>query len=148
MKLQSLGNSHSFKFDKKHNRRTTVQKPHAIFREGLWEWRVLRRNSRSAQGELDNPLATWYCAVRSPYTHGTYDMGDTYINDIPNHAVRIQIEDSDYGVDLMGTSQDRLDRLKSFVMDTDDPYETDSDEMPADIGLIFEVAPQGGKRES
>ena len=44
--------------------------------------------------------------------------------------------------------KDRLDRLKSFVMDTDDPYETDSDEMPADIGLIFEVAPQGGKRES
>ena len=101
-----------FEFDKKHCRRTTVQKPHAIFRHGLWEWRILKRNSRSAHGELDNPLATWYCAVHSPYTHGSYDLGDTYISDIPDHAVHIQIEDSDYGVDFRETPVETLQAIR------------------------------------
>ena len=103
-----------FEFDKKHNRRTTVQKPHAIFRHGLWEWRILKRNSRSAQGELDNPLATWYCAVHSPYTQGTYDLGDTYISDIPDHAVHIQIEDSDYGVDMWSNGKQVVESVREL----------------------------------
>jgi|TARA_R100001244_G_scaffold8466_1_gene10625 hypothetical protein len=44
--------------------------------------------------------------------------------------------------------KDRLDRLKSFVMDTNDPWEAHSDEAPPELGLIFKAALKGGKHES
>ena len=32
--------------------------------------------------ERDNPYARWFCAVSSPMTHGSYDLGDVYVSDI------------------------------------------------------------------
>ena len=59
-----------------------VDNPYAIYRnsEG-WEWRVLKtyQHPDNANG---NHLARWFCAVSSPFTHGTYDYGDVYIKDV------------------------------------------------------------------
>jgi hypothetical protein len=63
-----------------------VNKPHAVYREGDWEWRVLK-TYQSAEKEKGNPYARWFCAVKSPMTMGSYDMGDTYVKDIPKGDV-------------------------------------------------------------
>jgi hypothetical protein len=43
-----------------------------------WEWRVLKAWSKDPEA----PYARWLCAVRSPWTCGGWDMGDTYVRDI------------------------------------------------------------------
>ena len=48
-----------------------------------WEWRVLKK----WQVNDDEPYARWFCAVRSPYTHGTWDFGDVYVQDIKKYAI-------------------------------------------------------------
>jgi len=60
-----------------------IENPYAIFYAGNWEWRVLKRY-QSPDGEKKNEYARWLCAVQSPHTYGGWDMGDTYISDIPN----------------------------------------------------------------
>lgn len=47
-----------------------------------WEWRVLK-TYQEPMAESANPLARWFCAVKSPFTFGSFDWGDTYIKDIP-----------------------------------------------------------------
>jgi hypothetical protein len=63
-----------------------VNEPHAVFREGGWEWRVLK-TYQTPEKEKENPYARWFCAVKSPMTHGGYDMGDTYIKDVGKSEV-------------------------------------------------------------
>jgi hypothetical protein len=57
--------------------------------EAGWEWRVLKKY-QSPTNEAKNPYARWFCAVKSPYTFGSYDIGDVYVRDIKNYAVRIK----------------------------------------------------------
>jgi hypothetical protein len=64
------------------NKVRSVEVPYAIFKLGDWEWRVLRRY-QSRENEAINKHAAWFCAVRSPYTFGEWEYGDTYIKDIP-----------------------------------------------------------------
>jgi len=54
-------------------------------RDGSWEWRVLKK----WQADDDKPYARWFCAVKSPFTQGEWDMGDTYVADIKRHAVKV-----------------------------------------------------------
>ncbi len=59
-----------------------VNNPYATYRnsEG-WEWRVLK-TYQHPDNVNRNHLARWFCAVKSPMTHGTWDMGDVYIKDV------------------------------------------------------------------
>ncbi len=59
-----------------------VNEPYEVWRNSQgWEWRVLKKY-QTPEKEALNPYARWMCAVKSPYTGGSYDMGDTYIRDI------------------------------------------------------------------
>jgi hypothetical protein len=49
-----------------------------------WEWRVLKK----WQADDAKPYARWFCAVKSPMTHGSYDMGDTYVTDVKGNGNR------------------------------------------------------------
>jgi hypothetical protein len=43
-----------------------------------WEWRVLKKY----QIDDNKPFARWFCAVKSPYTFGSYELGDCYVKDV------------------------------------------------------------------
>lgn len=59
-----------------------VNEPYEIYKNDYgWEWRVLKKY-QSPDKETGNPFARWMVAVKSPMTFGSYDMGDTYIQDI------------------------------------------------------------------
>lgn len=57
-------------------------KPYAIVFHGDWEWRILKAYQTYAK-EQANPYARYFCAVKSPYTNGRYDLGDVYVKEIP-----------------------------------------------------------------
>lgn len=58
-----------------------VNKPYELYQSNNWEWRVLK-HYQSEENEAKNPYARVLCAVKSPFTGNTYDLGDTYISDI------------------------------------------------------------------
>lgn len=61
-----------------------VDNPYEIWKSDRmpdWEWRVLKKYQRPDK-EIDNPYARWHCAVKSPYTFGSWEYGDTYVDDI------------------------------------------------------------------
>jgi hypothetical protein len=67
-----------------------IDNPYMTFQLGEWEWRVLK----SYQKDNGKPYARAFCAVRSPYTFGSWEYGDTYWADIPKYAVRVQCDPS------------------------------------------------------
>ena len=66
-----------------------VNHPYKVFRAHDWEWRKLK-GYQIPEKEKTNPYARWLMAVKSPYTFGSYDMGDTYISDVPGYAETIE----------------------------------------------------------
>lgn len=64
-----------------------VNKPYEIWTAGDWEWRVLKKY-QSPDAEAANPCGRWFCAVKSPHTFGSFEYGDTYINEIKQNATR------------------------------------------------------------
>jgi len=68
-----------------------VNEPYEVWRAGDWEWRVLKKN-QSPEKEAANPYASWFCAVKSPYTFGSYDMGDTYVSEVKGNAVKVEFD--------------------------------------------------------
>ena len=60
-----------------------VNQPYEVYvnRMAGWEWRVLKKY-QAEEHEKTNPYARWMCAVKSPMTYGSYDLGDTYIDNI------------------------------------------------------------------
>lgn len=50
-----------------------------------WEWRILKKY-QCPNTESENPYARWFCAVKSPATNGSYDMGDVYVTEITAQA--------------------------------------------------------------
>jgi len=64
-----------------------VNEPYEVYR-GYgpmtgWEWRVLKKY-QTPEREAKNQYARWFCAVKSPMTFGSYDLGDTYVTDVKN----------------------------------------------------------------
>ena len=61
-----------------------TQKPYAIFKGqgpfGETEVRLLKAY-QTPEKESANPYARWMVAVKTPMTHGGYDMGDSYIKE-------------------------------------------------------------------
>ena len=68
------------------------ENPYLTIKNGSWTYFVLKAYQTRAK-ERTNPYARWFCAVSSPYTFGGYDMGDTYIKDIPVDAIAAEILD-------------------------------------------------------
>lgn len=67
-----------------------VNDPYEVWRnESGWEWRVLKKY-KNPEAESKDPYARWFCAVKSPSTHGTYDLGDTYVAEVKRYAFRIK----------------------------------------------------------
>ena len=69
-----------------------VNDPYEVWRNDQgWEWRVLKKY-QSPEKEAENPYARWFCAVKSPMTFGSYDMGDTYVKDIKGFARKVEFK--------------------------------------------------------
>lgn len=60
----------------------TIDKPYAEVTANDWTFRVLKAY-QSRANEKTNEYARYLCAVRSPFTYNSWDLGDTYIKDIP-----------------------------------------------------------------
>ena len=66
-----------------------VHDPYAVYRgHHGWEWRVLKTYQRPDK-EKNNAHARWLCAVKSPYTFDSFEMGDTYIRDVLGNALLV-----------------------------------------------------------
>jgi hypothetical protein len=65
-----------------------VEDPYEIWQtpDGSWEWRVLKK----WQADDVNPYARWFCAVKSPFTYGSWEYGDIYVKDIIDHAQKVK----------------------------------------------------------
>lgn len=65
-----------------------VDKPYEVWGNSQgWTWKVLKKYQTPTK-EATNPYARWFCAVSSPFTHGSYDLGDVYVRDIISNATK------------------------------------------------------------
>jgi hypothetical protein len=64
-----------------------IENPYATYRvenpyNGMYfEWRVLKA-WQTRESEKKKPYGRWFCAVKSPMTYGSWEMGDVYANEI------------------------------------------------------------------
>ncbi|MCC7144264.1 MAG: hypothetical protein IT349_19385 [Candidatus Eisenbacteria bacterium] len=59
-----------------------VADPYWVLIAGDWTWKVLKLY-KSPESSLKDPFSRAFCAVSSPHTFGSYDLGDVYVKDIP-----------------------------------------------------------------
>jgi hypothetical protein len=64
-----------------------VDDPYEVWmsRDRTWEWRVLKK----CQVDDNKPYARWMCAVKSPFTYGSWEYGDVYVKDIKDNAFKV-----------------------------------------------------------
>jgi len=74
----------------------TVKKEnaYAVYRGGGFDYLVLK-TYQSAEKEDANPYARWFLATRSPYTYGSWELGDGYVRDVKRSAYRLLDTDAD-----------------------------------------------------
>jgi len=73
-----------------------VNDPYEVWKNNNgWEWRVLKKY-QIPEKEASNPYARWFCAVKSPLTQGTYDMGDTYVRDVKDNAFKVEFDGTNW----------------------------------------------------
>jgi len=58
-----------------------VDNPYATYKLGGFEWRVLKTYQRKDK-EDTNQYARWFTVARSPMTHGSWEYGDMYIEEL------------------------------------------------------------------
>ena len=68
-----------------------VDNPYEVWQsfDGTWTWNVLKKY-QAPENEAKNPYARWFCAVKSPFTYGSFEYGDTYVHEIKRRATRIK----------------------------------------------------------
>jgi hypothetical protein len=73
-----------------------VNEPYEVWRnDSGWEWRVLKKwqaPDKEPTGRLASPkvaYARWFCAVKSPMTNGSYDLGDVYVLEVIRNGVNV-----------------------------------------------------------
>ena len=54
-----------------------------------WEFRVLKKY-QNEENEAQNRWARWYLATKSPYTYGSFELGDGYAADVKGSAVKVE----------------------------------------------------------
>jgi hypothetical protein len=57
--------------------------PYEVITQGDWTWKVLK-HYQSPEGERSNPYARVFLATTSPYTFGSAELSDGYIDDVPD----------------------------------------------------------------
>ena len=69
----------------------SVDEPYEIYKDERsgFEWRVLKKYQMPHK-EAENRFARWFCAVRSPMTHGSWEMGDVYARDVQTYGERVK----------------------------------------------------------
>jgi len=67
--------------------------PYEIWRSEGWEWRVLKKY-KSPENEAKDKYARWFCAVKSPYTHESFELGDVYAAEIKQQAKLVNDENT------------------------------------------------------
>ena len=72
------------------NKTRKVDNPYEIWqtRDGRWEWRILRKY-QTPENEAKNQYARWFCGVKSPFTYGEYELGDVYVKEIKENAIKV-----------------------------------------------------------
>ena len=55
--------------------------------DGQWEWYVLKKY-KAPDSEAKDPYARWFCAVKSPFTYGDFELGDVYVSEIKQNAIK------------------------------------------------------------
>lgn len=68
------------------NKMRKIDNPYEVWTtpDGTWEWRILKKNQAD-----DNKLyASWFCAVKSPFTYNKFELGDVYVGEIKKHAIK------------------------------------------------------------
>lgn len=75
------------------NQRIHQDKPIEIWKslDGTWTWKVWRKYQKP-HNELKNPYARWFISAQSPFTHGSWEMGDEYMREITSSAVKVYDE--------------------------------------------------------
>lgn len=60
-----------------------VEEPYAVYMDKhlQFETRVLK-TYQTFEKEQDNPSARWFVAVKSPYTFGSWEYGDSYVRNV------------------------------------------------------------------
>jgi len=53
-----------------------------------FEWRVLKKY-QNEENEAKNPHARWFCAVKSNFTYGEFELGDVYVHEIKEYGTRL-----------------------------------------------------------
>jgi hypothetical protein len=69
----------------------SVDNPYEIYQHSGsgFEWRVLKKYQMPHM-EKANPYARWFCAVKSPATHGSWEYGDVYRAEVIKHGERLK----------------------------------------------------------
>lgn len=64
-----------------------VNNPYEVWKtpDGSWEWRVIKK----WQVDDNKPFARWFYGVKSPYTHGSFELGDVYVSEIKKQAIKV-----------------------------------------------------------
>ena len=55
---------------------------------GNFEWRVLKKYQKP-ELEAKNPYARWFCAVKSNFTYGEFELGDVYVSEIKMNGTKL-----------------------------------------------------------
>lgn len=66
-----------------------IDNPYEIWKSGNFEYRVLKKY-QSEEGEAKNPYARWFLGTKSPYTCGSFELGDGYAKEIKENSIRIK----------------------------------------------------------
>ena len=63
--------------------------PYSVWKNNSgWTWKVLK-HYQSPDKEAANPYARVFCAVTSPFTYGQEELGDVYVKEIKEQAVKV-----------------------------------------------------------
>ena len=67
-----------------------VESPYEIWAspDGSWEHRVLKK----WQADDNKPFARWFVAVKSPFTFGSWEYGDSYVKDVKSGNARTYVD--------------------------------------------------------
>ena len=66
-----------------------TENPYEIWVGHGFEYRVLKK----WQADDDKPYARWFLATKSPYTFGTWELGDRYVAEVKANARKLSEEE-------------------------------------------------------